>query len=145
MSYVSFNFKKCGQSGFFLFTFKVTLLQLCYYGILLQLLCFWALSIILSLFKPQHSGDWILSQSSCEKTYSVVFRSQENLVLNKNRAMIMSRNASCTDLPVCLNFHLQKQFLQFLNNNTLQSVFQRTVCIYDHNNSICFFSIAFFV
>jgi hypothetical protein len=33
-------------------------------GVLIQLLCFWTLSIVLFLFKTQRFGDWILSPSS---------------------------------------------------------------------------------
>jgi hypothetical protein len=53
-------------------------LKVCDDGTLIQILCFWTLSIVLFFFKTpscfylktQHFGDWILSQSS-DKTYSV--------------------------------------------------------------------------
>jgi hypothetical protein len=45
-------------------------LKVCVDSILIQLLCFWALSIGMFLFKTQHFGDWILSPSS-GGTYSV--------------------------------------------------------------------------
>jgi hypothetical protein len=39
-------------------------LKICDDGTLIQILCFWTLSIALFLFKTQRFGDWILSPSS---------------------------------------------------------------------------------
>jgi len=53
---------------------------------------------------------------------------------------------SSSDLHDCVTLQLTNKFVKVRNDNTnLNSIFLRVICIYDYNNSICFFHVAFFV